>query len=134
MGEGSLLNNLSSAIGEFLALRTDNFKKSIIEGMSTGFSRLLVILIISLLMLIVLALFAFGFILLLGEVIGSISGAVFIIGSIILTGIAIIFLLRKRLFKKMFTNLFTDIMDTESPEDKWKSMVLSLVRSLRTNL
>ena len=128
------LSGLSSIIGEYLNARRDDFRKSVISGLSAGFSRVLAILIISLLMVIVLAVFAFAFIILLGEALGSLSGAALIIGGIYLAGAAVLFFLRKRLFVNMFTNLFTGIMQTSAPDDGWKSLLLLLVQNLRKNL
>ena len=128
------LSGLSSFIGEYLNARRDDFRKSVITGLSAGFSRVLAILIISLLMVIVLAVLAFAFIILLGEAIGCLSGATFIIGGVYLAGTAVLFFLRKRLFVNMFTNLFTGIMQTSAPDDGWKSLLLLLVQNLRKNL
>ena len=128
------LSGLSSFIGEYLNARRDDFRKSVITGLSAGFSRVLAILIISLLMVIVLAVLAFAFIILLGEALGSLSGAALIIGGIYLAGAAVLFFLRKRLFVNMFTNLFTGIMQTSAPDDGWKSLLLLLVQNLRKNL
>ena len=128
------LSGLSSFIGEYLNARCDDFRKSVITGLSAGFSRVLAILIISLLMVIVLAVFAFAFIILLGEALGSLSGAALIIGGIYLAGAAVLFFLRKRLFVNMFTNLLTGIMQTSAPDDGWKSLLLLLVQNLRKNL
>lgn len=128
------LSGLSSIIGEYLSTRRDDFRKSVITGLSAGFSRVLAILIISLLMVIVLAVFAFAFIILLGETIGSLSGAAFIIGGVYLVCAAVLFFLRKRLFVNMFTNLFTGIMQASAPDDGWKSLLLILVQNIRRNL
>ena len=127
----SPLNSLSSAIGEFLRLRTDDFKKNIISGLSIGFSRTLAILVIVMILLIVLAVFAFAFIVLLGDAIGSWSGAAFIVGGVYLIVFAVLFFLRKRLFLKMFTGLFTGILDSGTSPDKWKTSALVVVRYLR---
>lgn len=128
------ISELSSVIGEYLSARRDNFKKNVITGLSAGFSRLITILIISLLMVIVLAVSAFGFIILLSERIGSLSGAAFIIGGIYFIGVVILFILRKRLFVNMFTNLFTGIMQTNVSDDSWKTLLLIIVKRLRKNL
>ena len=125
------LNGLSSAIGEYLSLRTDDFKKNIISGLSIGFSRTLAILVIVMILLIVLAVFAFAFIVLLGDAIGSWSGAAFIVGGVYLIVFAVLFFLRKRLFLKMFTGLFTGILDSRTSSDKWKTLALVAVRYLR---
>ena len=130
----NILGILSSAIGEYLNLRTDDFRKNIIESLSVGFSRVLAILVITMLSLIVLAVFAFAFIVLLGQAIGSLSGAAFIIGGLYLTGVVILFLLRKRLFLDMFTNLFTGIVGSDNPADSWTTLLLTVVKNLRNNL
>ena len=125
------LNSLSSVLGEYLGMRTDDFKKNIISGLSVGFSRFLSVLVLVMLLMIVLAVFAIGFIILLGDAIGSWSGAAFIIGGVYLIVLAVLFLLRKKLFLNMFTNLFTGILDTGTPADSWKSLLLTFVRYLR---
>ncbi len=133
-GKVNILNVLSSAIREYLRMRTDDFRRNVIAGLSAGFSRVLAILVISLLLVIVLAVFAFGFIVVLGEAIGSLSGAAFIVGGVYLIVTAVLFFLRKRLFVNMFTNLFTGIMQPKPSDDNWKSVLLLIVRNLRNNL
>lgn len=125
------LNGLSSAIGEYLSLKTDDFKKNIVEGLSIGFSRVLSILVLMMLLLLVLGIFAFAFVVLIGEAIGSLSGAAFIVGGVYLIVFAVLFFLRKRLFLKMFTGLFTGILDSRTSSDKWKTLALVAVRYLR---
>ena len=125
------LDSLSSAIGEYLSLRTDDFKKSVVEGLSIGFSRVLSILVLMMLLLVVLGVFALAFVVLLGEAIGSLSGAAFIVGGVYLIAFAVLFFLRKRLFLKMFTVLFTGILDSGTSSDKWKTIALVAVRYLR---
>ena len=44
------------------------------------------------------------------------------------------FLLRKMLFLNMFTNLFSGIIEEESPSDNWKTLLLMIVKNLRGNL
>ena len=128
------LSGLSSILGEYLSMRRDDLRKSIIIGMSAGFSRVLAILIISLLMVIVLAVLAFAFIILIGDAIGSLSGAAFIVGGVYLAVAAVLFFLRKRLFVNMFTRLFSGIIQTNTPDDGWKSFLLIVVQNLRKNL
>lgn len=128
------LSGLSSILGEYLSMRRDDLRKSIIIGMSAGFSRVLAILIISLLMVIVLAVLAFAFIILIGDAIGSLSGAAFIVGGVYLAVAAVLFFLRKRLFVNKFTRLFSGIIQTNTPDDGWKSFLLIVVQNLRKNL
>ena len=120
-------------IGEYLSMRRDDFKKNIIAGLAAGFSRVLAILTISLLMVIVLTIFAFAFIILLWEAIGSLSVAAFIVGCVYLAVAAVLFFLRKSLFVNMFTNLFTEIMQKHTSDDSWKSLLLIVVQNLRKN-
>lgn len=128
------LSSLSSIIGDYLRMRRDDLRKNIITGLAAGFSRVLAILIISLLMVIVLAVFAFAFIILLEKPVGSMSGAAFIVGGVYLSGAIVLFFLRKLLFVNMFIKLFTGIMQTNTPDDSWKSLLLILVQNLRKNL
>ena len=130
----TILGLLSSAVGEYLSLRTDDFKKNIVTSLSVGFSRVLAVLVITLLLLIVLGVLAFAFIVLLGDAIGSMSGAAFIVGGVYLIALVVLIFLRKRLFLNMFTNLFTGIIEDESPADNWKPLVLMIVRNLRKSL
>ena len=130
----SLLNSLSSVIGEYLSLRTDDLKKNVVSGLSVGFSRVLTTLVLLMFLLLVLAVFAVAFIMLLGEAIGSWSGAAFIVGGVYLFALAVLFCVRKKLFLNMFTNLFTGIVESASPNDKWKSLSLVLIRYLRSRL
>ena len=128
------LSSLSSIIGDYLRMRRDDLRKNIITGLAAGFSRVLAILIISLLMVIVSAVFAFAFIILLEKPVGSMSGAAFIVGGVYLSGAIVLFFLRKLLFVNMFTKLFTGIMQTNTPDDSWKSLLLIVVQNLRKNL
>ena len=130
----NILGILSSAVGEYLSMRTDDFKKNIVASLSVGFSRLLVITVVTMLLLIVMTVFAFAFTLLLGKAIGSLSGAAFIVGGVYLVLLLILILLRKRLFQNMFTNLFSGIIDEESSSDNWKTLLLMIVRNLRRSL
>ena len=130
----TILGILSSAVGEYLSMRTDDFKTNIVAGLSVGFSRVLAVLVITLLLLIVLGVFAFAFVVLLGEEIGSMSVAAFIVGGVYLIAVLILILLRKRLFVNMFTNLFSGIIDDGTPTDDWKPLLLKIVRNMRSSL
>ena len=130
----TILGILSSAVEEYLSKRTDDFKKNVVASLSVGFSRVLAILVITMLLIIVLAVFAFAFTVLLGQAIGSLSGAAFIVGGVYLIVLVILILLRKMLFLNMFTNLFSGIIKEESSSDNWKTLLLIIVRNLRSNL
>ena len=127
------LNSLSSAIKEYLSMRTDEFRKSIIAGLSASFSRVLAIVVISLLLVVVLAVFAFALIILIAESLGSISSAAFIVGGAYLAVTLILYFLIKRMFVGMFSNIFTEIMQKKTPNDNWKSFLILLIRNLRND-
>ena len=133
-GGQNLMNILSSVLGDYLSLKTDDFRKKIVAGLSVGFSRVLSVLVIVTLLMIVLAVFSFGLIVLIGNAIGSWSAAAFIIGGVCLTALIILILVRKRLFLKMFANIFNEMAETESPSGDWKFLPLTIVRYLRARL
>ena len=91
-------------------------------------------MVITLVLLVVLGVFAFAFILLIGEEIGSLSGAAFIVAGVYIIAAIVLILLRKKLFVNMFTNLFSGIIEEESPSDNWKTLLLMIVKNLRGNL
>ncbi len=134
VGNRTIWEILSSSIGEYLNMRTDDFRKNIITSLSVGFSRVLAVLVITLLMFIVLGVFAFAFIVLVGEAIGSLSGAAFIVGGVYLIAAIVLILLRKRLFINMFSNIFSGIIEEKSTSDNWKSILLMIVRNMRSRL
>lgn len=132
--KSNLLKGLSSALVEYLGLRTDEFKKKMISALSVGFSRVLSILVIVVLLMIVLAILAMAFIILIGDAIGSWSGAAFIVGGVYLIAFAVLYFLRKRLFLNTFTNLFAGIVDAGTPLDNWKSLLQIVVKNLRDSM
>lgn len=130
----NIMNILSSAVNEYLSQRTDDLRKNIVTGLSVGFSRALAILVITMMLLIVLGVFAYAFIVLIGEAIGSLSGAAFIVGGVYLVAVTVLFLLRKRLFLNMFTNLFSGIIGDETPSGNLRSLLLVIVQNLRSSM
>lgn len=112
-----IFNILSSVIGEYLSLRADNFKKELIAGLSVALSRALALIVIMTLVLITLALFAYAFFLLLGELMGSMTGAAFTVAGIYLILTIVLILVRKRLFLNVFKKFFTSII-TREPMDR----------------
>ena len=130
----NIMNILSSAVNEYLSRRTDDLRKNIVTGLSVGFSRALAILVITMMLLIVLGVFAYAFIVLIGEAIGSLSGAAFIVGGVYLVAVTVLFLLRKRLFLNMFTNIFSGIIGDETPSGNLRALLLLIVRNLRNSM
>ena len=133
MMEG-LINILSSILREYLGTRTDDFKRRIVIGLSLGFSRTLAILLMGMLAVVLLSVLAFAFILLIGEAIGSFGAAAFIVAGIYTVALTVLFILRKRLFLKMFARIFSEIAEDVSPADDFKALALIMVRQIHEHL
>lgn len=131
---GGLLHILSSILSEYLGTRTDDFKKRIAIGLSIGFSRALAILLMGLLSIVLLSVVAFASTLLIGEAIGSFSGAAFIVAGVYLIALVFLYIFRKRLFLKMFARIFSGIAEDVSPADDFKALALIMVRQIHEHL
>lgn len=101
--------SVESEIREYMDLRLDDIKLKAVDGLSVGVSRVLSLMVVLMLGAIVLAAFAFGTVLLLGDLIGSWAAAAFIIGGIFLVALVVVLLIWKNLFVNIFVKLFIDI-------------------------
>ena len=101
--------SVESEIREYMDLRLDDIKLKAVDGLSVGVSRVLSLMVVLMLGAIVLAAFAFGTVLLLGDLIGSWAAAAFIIGSVFLIALVVVLLTWKNLFVNIFVKLFIDI-------------------------
>ena len=107
MAEDQERKNLD--IRNYLDLRLNDLRLKTIDGLSIGVSRVLSMMLVIMLGAIVLAAFAFGTVLLLGDLIGSWAGAAFIIGGLFLIVLALLLIYWKRLFVNIFVKLFISI-------------------------
>ena len=107
MGTGQ--ETLDNDIRRYVELKIDDLKLKAVDGLSVGVSRVLSLMVVLMLGAIVLAAFAFGTVLLLGDFIGSWAAAAFIIGGVFLILLAAILLVWKKLFVDIFVKLFIDI-------------------------
>lgn len=98
-----------SDIRNYLDLRLNELKLKTIDGLSIGVSRVLSMMLVVMLGAIALAAFAFGAVLLLGDLIGSWAGAAFIVGGIFLIVLSLLLIYWKRLFVNIFVKLFIGI-------------------------
>lgn len=128
----NLLNSLSSALGEYLNLKADDFRKKTVSGLAIGFSRALSIIILAMLLMIIIFVISFALIVVIGNAIGSWSGAAFIIGGVYIIAFAVLYLMRKKLFVGVFTNLFQGVMSDNSQNNEWKPIVMSIISYLRS--
>lgn len=100
---------LESDIRKYMDLRLEDLKLKAVDGLSVGVSRVLSMMVIIMLGAIVLAAFAFGTVLLLGDLIGSWAAAAFIIGVVFLVALAVMLLFWRSLFLDIFVKLFIGI-------------------------
>lgn len=101
---------LESDIRKYMDLRLEDLKLKAVDGLSVGVSRVLSMMVIIMLGAIVLAAFAFGTVLLLGDLIGSWAAAAFIIGGVFLVALAVMLLFWRSLFLDIFVKLFIGIL------------------------
>ena len=100
---------LESDIRKYMDLRLEDLKLKAVDGLSVGVSRVLSMMVIIMLGAIVLAAFAFGTVLLLGDLIGSWAAAAFIIGVVFLVALAVMLFFWRSLFLDIFVKLFIGI-------------------------
>ena len=100
---------MDSYIRNYLDLRLNELRLKAVDGLSVGVSRVLSMMLVVMLGAIALAAFAFGTILLLGNLIGSLAGAAFIIGGVFLIILALLLIFWKRMFVNIFVKLFIGI-------------------------
>lgn len=102
--------DLASETREYLELKTEDLKLGAVEGLSVGLGRIFAIVVMLLVLMVALTAFTFGFVLLLGEWVGSYAAGAFIMGGIQLLAIGILFIFRKKLFVDMFVKLLISIV------------------------
>ena len=100
---------METDVRKYLDLKVDELKLKTIGGLSVGVGRILSLMTVLMLAAIVLAAFAFGTVLLLGEAIGSWAAASFIIGGVVLLLLLGVVLVWKKLFVNVFVKLFINI-------------------------
>lgn len=102
-------DSMENLARRYMDMRLDELKLKTVDGLSVGVSRVLSLMVILMLGAIVLASFAFGTVLLLGDLIGSWAAAAFIIGGVFLIALLVILFVWKKLFTDIFVKLFIDI-------------------------
>ena len=105
----SVREQRENELRKYLNLRLNDMKLKAVDGLSTGVSSVLSIIAAVMLGAIVLATFAFGTVILLGESIGSWAAASFIVGGILILLLIVMLLLWKRFFINIFVRLFISI-------------------------
>lgn len=91
---------------ELLRMKTDELKLKTTRNLSIAFSRFFSLFVIMIMLMLSLLAFAFGGVLLLGDIIGSYAAGAFIVGGIFLVALIVLLCLRKKLFLNSFVRLF----------------------------
>lgn len=94
---------------KYVDLRIDSMKLKAVDGLSVGFGRFLSVMTMLILAAVSLMAFAFGTVLLLGDIIGSWAAAAFIVGGFFLLLMLLVILAGKRLYVNLFVKTFIDI-------------------------
>ena len=100
---------LEDDIRKYLDIRLEELKLRTVDGLSVGVSRVLSMMVVLMLGAIVLSAFAFGTVLLLGDLIGSWAAAAFIIGGVFLIVLGVLLLFWRSLFVDIFVKIFIGI-------------------------
>lgn len=102
-------SDISSEVRRYMELRIDEIKLKAVDGLSVGVSGVLALMAIMAVGAIALIAIAFGSMLLLGEAVGSLSLAAFIIAGFFLLLLVFLIILRKKLFLNLLVRLFISI-------------------------
>lgn len=100
---------IEADVRKYLDLRLEELKLRAVDGLSVGVNGVLSMMLILMLGAIVLAAFAFGTVLLLGDLIGSWAAAAFIIGGVFLVALVVVLFFWRSLFVNAFIKLFIGI-------------------------
>lgn len=100
---------MGSEFRKYLELRMDEIRLKAVDGLSVGVSSVLALMTIMAVGAIASAAFAFGFVVLLGDLIGSWADAAFIVGGFFIILLAVLLVLRRKLFRDLFVKLFISI-------------------------
>ena len=104
--DSDIMDRNLSETGKYLEKKLDVLKLQTVDGLSVAASSILSMMAILMVSAIVLVAFAFGTVMLLGELIGDWAVAAFIIGGVFLILLIILIIFRKKLFVDMFVQLF----------------------------
>ena len=108
--------DFARSTAEYIDLKVDEVKLRTAKGLSVTLNSLLPsILFLSLASIVLMAL-AFGGVLLLGDIIGSYAAGAFIVAGVFLMLMALVFVLRKRLFLNGLVQMFIRLFFEEGGE------------------
>lgn len=98
--------DLGKDAAEYVDLRVNDLKLRTVKGLSMTLGKLLYMLLVLFVVSLVLTALAIGGVLWIGEIVGSYAGGAAIVGGVFLLVLAILILLRKKLFRNTFVPMF----------------------------
>lgn len=93
----------------YINAQIDNVKLHSVKGLSQGTSAVASLLVIFIIVGALVTILSFAVVMWIGELIGSYALAAFIMAGVLLVALVVLVLLRKKLFKSSFINLYTHI-------------------------
>lgn len=106
----NIKDRLTSEVTDYINLRVDAFKLSLVENLSTTLSATFGVMVVALLMLMAMMFFAAAITVLLSILIGSLLWALVIMGALLLIAAVVVYALRDKLvinsLIRMFSRMF----------------------------
>lgn len=117
MEKKSYFEDLASEAKHYADLRVDELKLKATNGLSMALGQVLAMLLIIAVLVIVLGLLAFALLQWLNAAIGAPWGT-FVICAVFAVALAVLILLRKKLFRNMFVKIFIDVFYDSEEENE----------------
>lgn len=110
------LEDLSRNATEYVDMKVDELKLRTVKGLSVAMNELVAVVLILSVATIVIMAFAFGSVLLIGDLIGSYAAGAFIVSAVFLVLLIVLFSIRKKLFLNSFLKLFLGLFFSEDEQ------------------
>lgn len=107
------VEDLGKNASDYLEARIDDLKLRTVKGLSLTLGKLLYMLLVLFLVSVILTALAIGGVMWIGELIGSYAAGAMIVAATFAVILAVIILLRKRLFRDTFIPMFIKIFFDE---------------------
>ena len=117
MENKTYFEDLASEARRYADLRVDELKLKATNGLSLALSQILSMLLVIAVLVIVLGLLAYAFLQWINAAIGAPWGT-FIVCGVFAAALAVLVLMRKKLFRDMFVKLFIDVFYDPEEENE----------------
>lgn len=110
-------DDLTSEAKEYVNLQIDDLKLRTVKGLSVTLGRLLWMILLLFVISVVLLAAAFGLVVLLGDAIGSLAGAAFLVAGGFLVLAAVVWFLKDRIFTSSLVRMFAKFFFEDNSQD-----------------